>query len=169
MWESPTTGLKKTVVPKENLFQVRHIKGSPFPIDVQPSQVTSADATYPAGTGLLSGIAGDHFPVTIFPNDGNFNARGLYAKYDQYEVEATLTDNDHMGDGPRTVAASKTDFQPDFGTFISTYRPVVAGTYDLDIELLPLTTSGGASVNGLPISGSPYKEFVHPSPADGGT
>ena len=57
MWESPTTGLKKTVVPKENLFQVRHIKGSPFPIDVQPSQVTSADATYPAGTGLLSGIA----------------------------------------------------------------------------------------------------------------
>ena len=169
MWESPDTGLKKTVAPKENLFQVRHIQGSPFAIDVQPSQETSADTTYPAGTGLLSGVAGDHFPVTIFPNDGNFNARGMYAKYDQYEVEARLAENDHMGDGPRTVASSKTDFQPDMGTFISTYRPVVAGTYYLDIELLPLTTSGANSGNGLPISGSPYKVFVHPSPAVGPT
>lgn len=169
MWESPSTGLQKTVIPKEKLFQVRHIKGSPFPIDVQPSQHTSPVTTYPSGTGLLSGVAGDHFPITIFPNDGNFNARGLYAKYDQYEVEARLSENDHYGDGPRTVSSSKTDFQVDTGTFTSTYRPVVAGTYYLDIELLPLTTSGGDSGNGLPISGSPYKVFVYPSPAVGPT
>jgi hypothetical protein len=55
MWKCDAIGLKKTVVPPEYLYQVRHIQGSPFPIEVQPSQITSATATYPAGTGLLSG------------------------------------------------------------------------------------------------------------------
>ena len=162
MWKCDAIGLKKTVVPPEYLYQVRHIQGSPFPIEVQPSQITSATATYPAGTGLLSGTVGDNLPFEIFPNDANYNARGLYARFDQYEIGATVVANDHGGSGPREVSATNSDFVSDSGTFKATYRPLIAGTYDLFIKLIEDSSLA-------PIAGSPYRVIVHPSPAVGGT
>lgn len=163
MWKSDAISLKKTVVPPKFLYQVRHIKGSPFPIDVQPSQITSATATYPAGIGLLSGTAGDNLPFEIFPNDANFNARGLYAKFDQYEIAASVVANDHGGNGPREVSATNSDFVGETGTFRATYRPLIAGTYDLAIKLI----NAGSTLS--PIAGSPYRVIIHPSPAMGST
>ena len=162
MWKSDAIGLKKTVVPPEYLYQVRHVKGSPFPIEVQPSQTTSATATYPAGTGLLSGTVGDNLPFKIVPNDANYNARGLYARFDQYEISASVVANDHGGVGPREVSATGSDFVASSGTFSSTYRTLIAGTYDLAIKLITDTALA-------PIAGSPYRVIIHPSAAVGGT
>ena len=167
MWASTEVGLAKTVVPSEYLYQVRHIQGSPFPIDVQPSQTTSATATYPAGTGLLSGTVGDNLPFEIFPNDANFNARGVYAKFDQYDIAAAVVGNDHGGSGPREVSATNSDFVNGGGanggdqwTFRATYRPLIAGTYDLAIKLINADSLA-------PIAGSPYRVIIHPSAATG--
>jgi hypothetical protein len=174
MWASTEVGLAKTVVPSEYLYQVRHIQGSPFPIDVQPSQTTSATATYPAGTGLLSGTVGDNLPFEIFPNDANFNARGVYAKFDQYDIAAAVVGNDHGGSGPREVSATNSDCVnggggggggangegEDLWTFRATYRPLIAGTYDLAIKLINADSLA-------PIAGSPYRVIIHPSAATG--
>jgi len=164
MWASTEVGLAKTVVPSEYLYQVRHIQGSPFPIDVQPSQTTSATATYPAGTGLLSGTVGDNLPFEIFPNDANFNARGVYAKFDQYDIAAAVVGNDHGGSGPREVSATNSEFVNGGGgdqwTFRATYRPLIAGTYDLAIKLINADSLA-------PIAGSPYRVIIHPSAATG--
>jgi len=79
---------------------------------------------------------GDNLPFEIFPNDANYNARGLYARFDQYEIGATVVANDHGGSGPREVSATNSDFVSDSGTFKATYRPLIAGTYDLFIKLI---------------------------------
>ena len=64
------------------------------------------------------------------------NARGLYAHLDQYKISATVVVNDHSGSGPRKVSATNSDFVSGSGMFKATYRPLIAGTYDLSIKLI---------------------------------
>ena len=153
--------VEKQVVPSRNLFQVRHISGSPFKMLVQPD-LTVASETIAAGKGLVEVTAGDYAYFTIHPRDIRGNPRLYHAEYDQFHVELTLISHDGNGISDGTVHASSTVFDKDKGVFEVKYRVFNSGNWSMDVTFLERNHSQtNLEAEWRHIRGSPFSISVY--------
>jgi uncharacterized protein (DUF2141 family) len=110
------------------------IKDSPFKVTIKPN--VDANYSYAEGPGLLGAVDNEPAHFTIFARDG----------YDQPRTEGG--DNfEVVIDGPAPAKTQIVDNGD--GTYAVTYEPVVAGDYNIRINL-----------EGQPIKNSPYSVKV---------
>ena len=148
-------------MPSRNLFQVRHIHGSPFRMLVQPD-LTVASETIASGKGLVEVTAGDYAYFTIHPRDIRGNPRLYHAEYDQFHIELTLVSHDGNGISNGTVHASSSVFDKEAGVFKISYRVFNSGNWSMDVKFLERNHSQtNLEATWKHIRGSPFPVSVH--------
>ena len=166
-WSSAAAGVQKQVVPSRRLFQVRHIKGSPFHMDVQPD-LTVASETIASGKGLVDVVAGDWAEFLIYPRDIRGNARGTWAQYDQFTANLTLVSHDGQGVGGGPVDASSVVFNKAKGAFEVRYRIFNSGNWSLGVFFLERNhTQSNEEAEFRHIRGSPFPVQVYEAAPSG--
>ena len=160
-WSSADAGVKKQVVPSRNLFQVRHIKGSPFRMLVQPDRTVALE-TIASGKGLVDVVAGDWASFVIHPRDIRENPRGAWAEFDQFTANLTLVSHDGQGIGGGPVDASTVTFDKAKGVFNVRYRIFNSGNWSLGVFFLERNhTQSNLEAKFRHIRGSPFPVQVY--------
>ncbi len=90
MWSSASGSVAKQIVPSTALYNSRHLRGSPMLVTFSPGAI-DATTTTAAGDGLIGGVAGDPFVLTVNSWDTHSNQRFMTG-LDTYDITVTAVD-----------------------------------------------------------------------------
>lgn len=160
-WSSAELNITRDIIPPERLFVMRHIKGSPFEVEVVPAAANTY-STLASGQGIVSSVAGSTAEFLIHSRDEFGNDRKLFGATDNFQATATLITTapdyqDSEGQGLREVPGTIV-FDTERGLHRVSYIADVAGEYELTVGLRT------GRLEFADIVGSPFRVEVPPAP-----